>query len=79
MVLMLRAVFHRALRQAEAFAGSVLRLLGLDLRIPDHTTLSRRSGGFATQRPRVISRARHLVVDSTGLNLFGQGEWTSYR
>jgi Transposase DDE domain len=43
MVLMLRMVFHLALRQAEAFAGSVLCLLGLDLGVPDHTTLSRRS------------------------------------
>jgi hypothetical protein len=42
LVLMLRLVFHLALRQAEGFAGSVLRLLGLDLFIPDHTTLSRR-------------------------------------
>jgi Transposase DDE domain len=52
--------------QAEAFAGSVFRLLGLDLRIPDHTTLSRRSGEFATRRPRMVARARHLIVDSTG-------------
>jgi hypothetical protein len=44
MVLMLRMVFHLALRQVEAFAGSVLRLLGLELCVPDHTTLSRRSG-----------------------------------
>ena len=79
MVLMLRAVFHLALRQAETFASSVLRLLGLDLRIPDHTTLSRRSGEFATRRPSVIARARHLVVDSTGLKLFGQGEWSQER
>ena len=79
MVLMLRTVFHLALRQAEAFAGSVLRLLGLDLRSPDHTTLSRRSGEFATRRPSVIARARHLVVDSTGLKLFGQGEWNAER
>jgi hypothetical protein len=79
MVLMLRTVFHLALRQAEAFAGSVLRLLGLDLRIPDHTTLSRRSGEFARRRPSVIARARHLVVDSTGLKLFGQGEWDEER
>ena len=79
MVLMLRTVFHLALRQAEAFASSVLRLLGLDLRIPDHTTLSRRSGEFATRRPSVIARARHLVVDSTGLKLFGQGEWNEER
>ena len=79
MVLMLRTVFHLALRQAEAFAGSVLRLLGLDLRSPDHTTLGRRSGEFATRRPSVIARARHLVVDSTGLKLFGQGEWNEER
>jgi hypothetical protein len=38
MVLMLRLVFHLALHQAEAFARSVLRLLGLDLCVPDHTT-----------------------------------------
>ena len=46
MVLILRTVFHLALRQAETFAGSVFRLLELDLSVPDHTTLSRRSGEF---------------------------------
>jgi Transposase DDE domain len=76
LVLMLRLVFHLALRQAEGFVGSVLRLLGLDLGVPDHTTLSRRSGGLAGQRPRVVSHGPlHLVVDSTGLQLFGRGEW----
>src|ERR687897_2409858 len=45
--LMLRLVFHLALRQAEGFAASVLRLLGLGLRVPDHTTVSRRSRRFA--------------------------------
>ena len=76
LVLMLRLVFHLALRQAEGFAGSVLRLLGLDLHVPDHTTLSRRSRGFADHRPRVVPHGpRHLVIDSTGLKLFGQGEW----
>src|SRR5215210_4191110 len=52
LVLMLRLVFHLALRQAEGFAASVLRLLGQDLRVPDHTTLSRRGRGFAGRRPR---------------------------
>ena len=42
LVLILRLVFHLALRQTEGFARSVLRLLGLDLPVPDHTTLSRR-------------------------------------
>ena len=76
LVLMLRLVFHLALRQAEGFAASVLRLLGQELRVPDHTTLSRRSRGFAGRRPRVAPHGpMHLVIDSTGLKLFGRGEW----
>ncbi len=76
-MLILRLVFHLALRQAEAFSRSVLRLLGLDLAVPDHTTLSRRGRGFAARQPRVARRDGpvHLVLDSTGLQLFGQGEW----
>jgi len=47
LVLVLRLVFHLALRQAEGFAASLFRLLGQEQRVPDHTTLSRRSRGFA--------------------------------
>ena len=80
LVLMLRLVFHLALRQAEGFAGSVLRLLGLDLAVPDHTTLSRRSRGFAGRRPSVAPHGPlHLLIDSTGLKLFGQGEWQEHK
>ena len=80
LVLMLRLVFHLALRQAEGFAASIFRLLGQELRVPDHTTLSRRSRGFAGRRPKVIPHGPlHLVIDSTGLKLFGQGEWDAER
>jgi hypothetical protein len=77
LVLTLRLVFHLALRQAEAFSRSVLRLLGLALSVPDHTTLSRRGRAFAGRQPRVRVSASpvHLVLDSMGLELFGQGEW----
>ena len=76
LVLTLRLVFHLALRQAEGFTASVLRLLGQDLRVPDHTTLSRRGRGFAGRRPKAVPHGpMHLVIDSTGLKLFGQGEW----
>jgi hypothetical protein len=76
LVLTLRLVFHLALRQAEGFAASVLRLLRQDLRVPDHTTLSRRGRRFAGRRPKAIPHGpMHLVVDSTGLKLFGRGEW----
>ncbi len=54
LVLMLRLVLHLALRRAEGFAASVLRLLGRELRVPDHTTLCRRGRGFAGRRPEVV-------------------------
>jgi hypothetical protein len=68
LVLTLRLVFHLALRQAEGFTASVLRLLGQELRVPDHTTLSRRGRGFAGRRPKAVPHGpMHLVIDSTGL------------
>jgi hypothetical protein len=70
LVLILRLVFHLALRQAEGFARSVLRLLRLDLPVPDHTTLSRRSRGFANCRPHGVPHGPlHLLIGSTGLKL----------
>ena len=73
--LTLRAVFRLALRQTEGLIGSILRLLGLDLAVPDHSTLSRRAETL--EMPRPISRTGpvHLLVGSTGLRLCGAGEW----
>src|SRR5215203_1133232 len=81
--LTLRAVFRLAYRQTEGLIGSVIRLLGLDLPVPDHTTLSRRAATLEVPRPRSGSRSDcgrdtepvHLLVDSTGLKLCGPGEW----
>jgi hypothetical protein len=81
LVLTPRLVFHLALRQAEAFTRYVLRLLGRGLAVPDHTTLSRRGRGFAGRQPRAALHdvPVHLVLDSTGLQLFGQGEWDAQK
>ncbi len=73
--LTLRAVFGLALRQTEGLIGSIIRLLGLGLRVPDHTTLSRRGETLHVPRPRPGSGPLHLLVDSTGLRLCGPGEW----
>jgi hypothetical protein len=73
--LTLRAVFRLALRQTEGLIGSIPRLLGLDLAVPDHTTLSRRAEALEAPRLRSGSEPVHLLVDSTGLKLCGQGEW----
>src|SRR3954465_1999790 len=73
--LTLRAVFRPGLRQTEGLIGSVLQLLGLDLAVPDHTTLSRRAGTLEVPRPRPTGGPLHLLGGSTGLRLTGPGEW----
>ncbi len=76
--LTLRLVFKLPLRQTEGFLRSLLSLMGVHLEAPDHTTLSRRSqrldlalGGLPTNEPI------HLIVDSTGLSIVGEGEWAA--
>ncbi len=73
--LTLRAVFRLALRQTEGLIGSVLQLLGLNLPVPDHSTLSRRAETLEVARPKAGTAPVHLLVDSTGLKLRGPGEW----
>ena len=75
--LTLRAVFRLALRQTEGLIGSIIALLGLDLAVPDHTTLSRRAETLRLPRSRSHrgGKPMHLLVDSTGLKLCGAGEW----
>jgi hypothetical protein len=88
--LTLRTVPRLAYRQAEGLISSIISsipefvevvpkislevLLGLTLRVPDHTTLSRRSATWAVPRPQPTAadddddaRPVHLLVDSTGL------------
>ena len=75
--LTLRAVFHLALRQTEGFLQSLVKLMGLDLPCPDHTTLSRRNRTVNIHRnlDRWPTGPICLIVDSTGLKVCGQGEW----
>ena len=71
-----RAVFRLALRQTEGLIGSILRLLGLDLAVLDHSTLSRRAETLEVPGPCLGSAGPvHLLVDSTGLRLCGPGAW----
>src|SRR3954469_12624475 len=73
--LILRAVFRLALRQTEGLIGPILALLGLDLSVPDHSTLSRRAETLELPRPKAGSEPVHLLADSTGLKFCGPGEW----
>src|SRR3954470_764343 len=66
--LTVRAVFRLAFRQTEGLIGSIIGLLGLTLRVPDHTTLSRRAATVdVPQRPSTEAGGAaapvHLLVD----------------
>ncbi len=76
--LTLRLLFHLPLRQAEGFLTSLFALMGLDLRSPDHTTLSRRGQHLdLTLRNVPKGAGLHLIIDSTGLSIVGAGEWAA--
>jgi hypothetical protein len=60
--LTLKAVFRLALRQTEGLIGSIIGLLGLDLPVPDHTTLSRRAETLEVPRSDSDAEPVHLLV-----------------
>src|SRR3954470_14868207 len=73
---LLRLAFGRPWRQTEGLLRSVMTLLGVSLAIPDHTTFSRRSTGLSlTTSLTPSSEPVHVVLDSTGLKVYGAGEW----
>ena len=76
----LRLVFRLPLRQTGGFLRSVLALLSSDLDAPDHTTLSRRSQRLDVKLQGFpVKGAIHLIVDSTGLSIVGEGEWAAVK
>ena len=77
--LTLRLVFRWPWRQTEGFLRSVLAFLGSDLDAPDHTTLSRRSQRLDVKLRGPVKGPIHLIVDSTGLSVVGEGEWAAVK
>jgi transposase len=74
--LTMKVLFGMALRQTTGFVESLLKLVGLDWTVPDFSTLSRRQKTLAVNIPYRGSRGPlHLLVDSTGIKVEGEGEW----
>ncbi|OJF98214.1 IS5 family transposase [Pararhizobium antarcticum] len=78
--LTLGLVFGLRLRQAEGFLASLLQMMGLALAVPDHTTLSRRARTCRSPNRRPDRQGPpdgpvHVLVDSTGLQIYGAGQW----
>jgi transposase len=72
----IKSVYHQAGRQTQGLLESLFLLMGIDLDVPDHSTVSRRMGKLEIVLPVVPkSDSVHLVVDSTGVKVYGEGEW----
>ena len=58
------------------FVESIFQLMGVKLSVPDHTTISRRLKRLDVKLPvKPTSGKRHVVIDSTGIKVYGEGEW----
>ncbi|PSB14737.1 IS5/IS1182 family transposase [Phormidesmis priestleyi ULC007] len=72
----LKSIYGLAGRQCQGFVESVFELMGIKLPVPDHSTVSRRLGSLSIVLPVLPKTdAKHVVVDSTGVKVYGEGEW----
>ena len=78
--LSLRLIFKQGLRQTEGLIGSIVDMMKLDIDVPDHSTLSRRGKvvdiSSVAQAHCDSGESLVVVVDSTGLKIYGAGEWS---
>lgn len=76
--LTMKVLFGMALRQTTGFVESLLQLIGLDWAVPDFSTLSRRQKTLKVNIPyRGSDGPLHLLIDSTGIKVEGEGEWNA--
>lgn len=75
--LMLRLVFRQALRQIEGLMALIFELLKVELRAPDHSTVSRRAMKMKSisRRCALPAGSAHILIDNTGVKVYGAGEW----
>lgn len=72
----LQEIYHLRLRQTQGLVESIIELLKVELPVPNYTTLSRRRKTLEVALPRQSrNEPMHMVVDSTGIKVFGEGEW----
>lgn len=75
-VLMMKRVFNLSLRALQGFVDSIFKLMGLSLLCPDYSLVSRRAKTVKISiKTPTRGEISHLVIDSTGLKVFGEGEW----
>ena len=74
-MLTLKEIFHLTNRGVEGFVRSLFVMMKVDLPVPDHSTLSKRGKALKVKMSKKASGRLNLVLDSTGLKIYGEGEW----
>jgi len=74
-MLMIKEVYHLTNRGVEGFVRSLFRVMKINLSVPDHSTLSKRGKGLKVNLPKKASQHLNIVMDSTGLKIYGEGKW----
>ena len=74
-MLTIKEVFHLTNRGVEGFVRSLFGMMEIHLGVPDHSTLSKRSKILKVNLPKKSSSSLNMVLDSTGLKIYGEGEW----
>jgi len=74
-MLTVKEVFHLTNRGVEGFMCSIFQLMKINLPVPDHSTLSKRGKRLRVNLPKKASQSLNIVMDSTGLKIYGEGEW----
>ena len=75
--LIVKVVYRLPLRALEGFLISLLGLLVILLPVPSYTQICRRASflGQALKRLSAKKNITDIIIDSSGLKVFGEGEW----
>jgi len=74
--LIIKYVFSLTYRAAQGYLTSLIRLMGLSITCPDYTSMCRRAKSVKIpMRARKSKEPLHVVFDSTGVKIYGEGEW----
>ena len=72
----IKAVFKLAYRQLQGFTESLIKLMGLGIKIPSYSQICRRAADLEIDISVMKSKEPiYIVIDSTGLKVYGEGEW----
>lgn len=73
--LIIKSIFKLDLRRTQGLLQSIFKLIGWKVAIPSYTQVCRRQKSIKLPKLSTLQKEIHLVVDSSGLKVFGEGEW----